>query len=460
MAQEQEQAEAQEQAGAGRPATYGQVFAVREYRYLFGAYLLSLLGDQLTAVTVAYLVYTGTGSAALASAAFASSYLAWLTGGPLLSGLADRVPRRRLMIVCDVVRALLIPLAALPGLAAPALVALLFAVNLLRPPFVAARAALMPEVLDGDRYPVANGVDNITAQVVQIVGFAVGGALVTVLSLRGALLVDAATFLLSALLILVGVRARPAPARTSGPVRRDAATGLRVIFADRRLRAYVLVLWLASAFTYAAEGLMAPLAVQYGGGPETVGLLLAAAPLGMAVGGVAFTRFCPPAARPRLILPLAAFSGAVLVVVWTAPALWAVLALLVLAGAGSAFAIPLNALFGRAVPGEYRGRAFGVAITGLSGLQGLAMLLAGLAADRWAATTVIGVSGLLGAAAVLAVVPIWPRRRAAHVVGVTGPGPGQGTGEPVLLPVPLEQPRTTSTLAGSSAGPPRQPTLG
>ncbi|WP_329101203.1 hypothetical protein OG792_20410 [Micromonospora sp. NBC_01699] len=76
------------------PATYTQVFAVREYRYLFGAYLLSLLGDQLTAITVAYLVFTGTGSAALA-AAFASSYLAWLTGGPLLSGLADRLPRRR-----------------------------------------------------------------------------------------------------------------------------------------------------------------------------------------------------------------------------------------------------------------------------------------------------------------------------------------------------------------------------
>ncbi|MEV4629477.1 MFS transporter [Micromonospora sp. NPDC049523] len=427
-----------------RPATYAQVFAVREYRYLFGAYLLSLLGDQLTAITVAYLVYTGTGSAALAAAAFGSSYLAWLTGGPLLSGLADRVPRRRLMIGCDLARALLIPLAALPDLGAPALVALLFVVNLLRPPFVAARAALMPEVLDGDRYPVANGVDNISAQIVQVVGFAAGGSLVAVLSLRGALLVDAATFLVSALLILVGVRARPVPTRPTGPGRLDSTTGLRVIFTDHRLRAYVLVLWLASAFTYAAEGLMAPLAVQYGGGPGTVGLLLAAAPLGMAVGGVAFTRFCPPDVRPRLVLPLAASSGTVLVVVWTSPPLWAVLALLVLAGAGSAFAIPLNALFGRAVPSEYRGRAFGVAITGLAGLQGLAILLAGLAADHWAPTTVIGVSGLLGAVAVLALVPLWPRRAPTTEV------PG----------APLEQPRTTSTAAEPSAEPAHQSTLG
>ncbi|GAB2930955.1 MFS transporter [Micromonospora polyrhachis] len=414
---------------AERAATYAEVFAVREYRYLLAAYVLSLVGDQLTAVTVAFLVYTTTGSAALAAAAFASSYLAWLTGGPLLSGFADRLPRRRVLIGCDLARAALIPLAALPGLPAPALVALLFGVNLLRPPFVAARAALLPDVLDGDRYPVANGLDNTIAQVVQVVGFGVGGSLVALLSMTGALLIDAGTFLVSALLILIGVRPRPASGRAGGAVPGGIAIGLRVIFTDRRLRAYVVVLWVASAFTYAAEGLMSPLAVQYGGGPGLVGLLLAAAPLGMAVGGVAITRLCPPPVRPRLVLPLAALSGAVLVAVWSAPPLWAVLGLLLLAGASSSFAVPLNALFGRAVPAEYRARAFGIAITGLSGFQGLAMLLAGLAAERWRATTVIGTAGLLGAIAVLASVPLWPRRTRPAVV---------------FEPAP-EQPRTTST---------------
>lgn len=393
-----------------RAATYREVFAVREYRYLYGAYAVSLIGDQLTAITVSFLVYTTTGSAALAAAAFASSYLAWLVGGPLLSGLADRLPRRRVMIVCDVARALLVPLAALPALPAYALVALLFVINLFRPPFVTARASLMPDVLPGDRYPVANGVDNLTAQVVQVVGFAVGGGLVALLSLRGALLVDAATFLVSGLLVVVGVRPRPAAAATGEPARRSLGGGLRVIFTDPRLRSYVLVLWLASAFTYAAEGLMAPLAVEYGGGPVTVGLLLASAPLGMALGGVALTRLCPPAARPHLIVPLAVLSGAALVGVWAGPPLWLVMAAFVVAGFGSAFAIPLNALFGRAVPADHRGRAFGVAITGLSGLQGLAMLVAGLAADHVDTTTVVGVSGLLGVAAIVALAPRWPHK--------------------------------------------------
>lgn len=426
-----------------RAATYAEVFAVREYRYLFTAYLLSLAGDQLTAVTVAYLVYTRTGSAALAAAGYASSYLAWLTGGPLLSGVADRFPRRRVLIGCDLARALLIPLAALPGVPAPALVALLFLVNLLRPPFVTARAALLPEVLDGDRYPVANGLDNTTAQVVQVVGFALGGGLVAVLSLRGALLADAATFLVSALLIGIGVRPRAAPTRAQGPARGGPWAGLRVVFTDRRLRAYVLVLWVASAFTYAAEGLMAPLAREYGGGPGTVGLLLAAAPLGTAAGAVALTRYCPPGVRPRLILPLAVLSAAILTAVALRPPLWAVLGLLVVAGAGSAFAIPLNALFGRAVPGEVRARAFGVAITGLSGLQGAGMVLAGLAAERWAATTVVGASGLLGGVTVLALAPLWPRHR-----------------RPPALGTPLERLRMTSTGRKGSTTPSRAANLG
>lgn len=393
-------------------ATYREVFAVREYRHLFAAYLLSLLGDQLSAIAVSYLVYTTTDSPALAAAAFASSYLAWLLGGPLLSGFADRFPRRRVLVVCDLARALLVPLAAVPGVPAGALVALLFVVNLFRPPFVSARASLMPDVLDGDRYPVANGLDNVTAQVCQVVGFAAGGGLVAILSLRGALLTDAGTFLASALVILRGVRARPAAAPATGGTAASRVTGFaagaRVIFTDRRLRAYLLVLWVSCAFTFAAEGLIAPLAVQYHGGPGVAGLLLASAPTGMALGGMAISRLCPPDRRPVLIVPLATLSTAAVVAIWLHPPLWTVMLLLVVAGAASSFAIPLNSMFGREVPTEYRARAFGVAITGLSGWQGLAMVVAGMAGGRFSATTVIGASGLLGTLAMLAVGRLWP----------------------------------------------------
>ena len=180
--------------------------------------------------------------------------------------------------------------------------------------------------------------------------------------------------------------------------------------------------------TYAAERISTGTLATYGGGAATAGLLLAARRWRWPSAGSRSTGSVRRRPRPRLILPLAAMSAGVLTVTWLVPPLWMMLLLLALAGAASAFAIPLNALFGRAVPRQYRGRAFGVAITGLSGLQGTAMVLAGLAADRWAATTVIGFSGLSGAVAVLAFAPLWPRRPAST---------------PATSESPVEQARTT-----------------
>ena len=406
-----------------QPATYREVFAVREYRHLFAANVLSLLGDQLAKVALTFLVFDTTGSAALAATAFAVSYVPWIVGGPVLAAYADRLPRRTVLIASDVVRGLLVAVMVVPGLAYPALIALLFVANLFRPPFVSARAAMMPDVLEGDRYVVAAGVDNITIQVAQVLGFALGGALVTLLTPRGALLVDAVTFGASALFIVAGVHRRPAAA---GGVRRSALRdfggGAALVFSDRTLRAYLLLFWFASAFTYTVEGLAAPLAVQYGGGAQTGGLVLAAAPLGVTVGGVLVTRFCPPAARLRLILPLAFLSCAILVPVASVPPLWGLLLLLVVAGLGGAFNIPLAPIFGRTVPDEFRGRAFGVAVAGVNAAQGLAMIAAGVVADHLAATTVIGWSGVAGTLAVLAVRPIWPVR-------APGEQPGQEPGD-------------------------------
>src|SRR5690349_16752503 len=105
-----------------RPATYREVFGVREYRHLFAANVLSLIGDQLAAVALAFLVLASSHSPALAAASFASTYLAWIVGGPVLSSLADRLPRRAVLVTCDLVRAAVFLLLALGVFPAPALV--------------------------------------------------------------------------------------------------------------------------------------------------------------------------------------------------------------------------------------------------------------------------------------------------------------------------------------------------
>ncbi|MBO0773644.1 MAG: MFS transporter, partial [Actinobacteria bacterium] len=94
--------------GPDRPVSYRDVFAVREFRALWGAQALSYLGDQFAQVAIAILVYSRTGSAFLTGLAYALTYLPPLVGGPLLSGLADLFPRRLVMLVLDLVRAALV----------------------------------------------------------------------------------------------------------------------------------------------------------------------------------------------------------------------------------------------------------------------------------------------------------------------------------------------------------------
>ena len=88
-----------------RRATFRDVLAVREYRALYISQTLSIAGDQLARIAVAVIVYTRTGSTFLTGLSYAVSYLPWLIGGPLLSGYADRKPRRHVMITSDLARA-------------------------------------------------------------------------------------------------------------------------------------------------------------------------------------------------------------------------------------------------------------------------------------------------------------------------------------------------------------------
>ncbi|MFI1990750.1 MFS transporter [Actinoplanes sp. NPDC020271] len=396
-----------------QPAGYREIFAVREYRHLFTANLLSLIGDQLTAVALAFLVYHRSGSPLLAALTFAGSYLTWVAGGPLLAVVADRLPRRTVLIGCDVIRAALVLLMLTPGLPMTLLVVIAFVANLCRPPFQSARASLLPDILDGDRYPVANGLDNIVAEITQVAGFALGGLLVSAGSAQLVLAADAATFLISAALIASGLRrcvaATSSPAEPSGSWWSETTAGVRVVFGDRTLRSYLLLFWL-SCLVYAVEGIVAPLAGEYGGGARTGGLLLAMMPAGVAVGGVLLTRFCGPALRRRLMLPLAVLSCAILLPVAAHPPLPVLLALLFVSGLAGAFSIPLNAMFGRAVPAAYRARAFGVAMSGLCAVQGLAMLTAGALAETVPPSAVVSAAALTATLAVLAVMTRWPTR--------------------------------------------------
>ena len=111
------------------------------------AQLLSVIGDQLARVALTVLVYDRTRSALLAAITFVASIVPTFVGGVTLAWLADRYPRRRVMIACDLVRCALVLVMAIPGVPLAGLVTLLFLVTLVGAPFISARAAVYPDVL-------------------------------------------------------------------------------------------------------------------------------------------------------------------------------------------------------------------------------------------------------------------------------------------------------------------------
>ena len=404
-------------------ATYAQVFADREFRALWLAQLLSVAGDQLARVAMTVLVYDRTHSALWTALTYAVTLLPWVVGGLALSGIADRFPRRRVMVICDVVRMLLVCLMALVSLLAAAsaalwiMVALLFVVTLLDSPFKSARSAMMPDILPGERYVLGTAISQTTLQVGMVSGFALGGLVVALLGVRTALLADAATFALSALLAWAFVRHRPAASRLAKAGLAgfgQMADGVRLVFGDRRLRTLMLLGWLVT-FYVVPMGLAAPYAASLHAKVAIAvgtGLIFAAGPFGTAVGSVVFGRLVPPAVRQNWMGPLAIGACGVLMLCALRAGLIAALVILAVSGACASYQLAANAAFVAAVPPERRGQAFGLANGGMQVLQGAWIVLAGATASLHLVTpaAAIAISGGLGAAAAAALATMWRRR--------------------------------------------------
>ena len=402
-------------------ATFRDVFAVAEFRALLSAQLLSIAGDQLARVAITVLIYDRTRSPLWTAVTYAVTFLPWVVGGLALSGLADRLPRRQVMVACDLARLVLVSLMVLVAtlIAGPAalwlMVALLLLVALLDSPFKAARSAIIPDVLGADRYVLGTAVTQLTNQVAIVAGFALGGIAVAVAGVRPALLADMATFAASAALIRFGVRARPAAAGQAGARHgryAEMLAGVRLVFGDQRLRTLMLLGWLI-AFYVVPMGLAAPYAASLHATlpiAVTTGLIFAAGPLGTAAGAVIFGRLVAPARRQRWMGTLAIASCGWLLACALHPSLTALLAVLCLSGASGSYQLAANAAFVAAVPPQRRGQAFGLANGGIQVSQGLWIVAAGALARSLGPADVVAISGGLGVAVAAALAISWRRQ--------------------------------------------------
>ncbi|MFC7330894.1 MFS transporter [Marinactinospora rubrisoli] len=389
--------------GASTPWTYRRVLAEGEFRVLLAAEILSMIGLIAAQVTLSVLIYQRTGSPLLSALTFAVGFVPHLLGAVFLSALTDRFPVRGLLVVTQGGAAVITAAMAVPGVPIPVLLGLLAVSGAIAPVYQGARSATLPDILTPAGFPLGRSLLRMVAQGSQIAGFAFGGVLLLAIPPSVALLIGAGALLLSALLLQVRTRRRPAriAARSDGlavpaSVAHDSLAAVRDAAASPRLRTLLLLGWLPPALAITPEALAAPLADRLGGGSMTVGLLLAAAPAGMLAGELGVGTLLSAERWDRWMVPLALLLFAPLPLFVLAPAPGLAIALLVVSGVGYGYTLALDQRLLAAIPEQARGRALSLASAGLMVTQGLGFAAAGALAEGVAPHLVVTAAGAAG----------------------------------------------------------------
>jgi MFS family permease len=390
------------------PVTFRNVLAIREFRALYVAQTLSVIGDQFARIAIASLIFARTGSALLTGVSYAISYLPWILGGPSLSVFADRLPRRSVMIYCDLGRLGLLAAAAMPGRAVWALLSVAGLAGVLQPPFTAARAALIPEIVGkAAGYKAASTLSNVTMQVAVVAGFGLGGIVASGLGAPMTLLIDALTFGISAAVVSRFVSTRPPATSRKTAWWREMTAGSTTVFRSADLRLLATSSWLVVGAAISTEAAAVPYTRSHGGGTVAAGLLTAALPSGTAVGAVLLARLRCDADAERWLGPLSSAAPLILVTTGLNPRPPIAAVVWFIAGGCSATTVLANRLFVIRVPDDVRARAFGVAAAGIAGAQGIGTLAVGILSARMTPAHAISVIAIAAFCVLVMITQPW-----------------------------------------------------
>ncbi len=415
--------------GETRPS-YRHVLRNREFRGLVVAQVTSELGDHVARVALASLVLRRTDSAFLAVLAFVVSFVPAVFGSALLGALADRVPRKVVMLACDLARGVIVALIALLAVDSTPVWLLLFLLlvaETFTAPFEAAHRAVVPDVLPNPRdCLVGTGLLRMLYQLDQVLGIVAAGVVIVLVGERVGLLLNVASFAASFLVLAVTLSWRPASRQVPSPGGKptsllvDFREGWHLVFGDPALRALVVLAWSAAVFLIAPEAVALAYAREDGAAASVGALLMASLPAGAALGAYLVARL-DPLRQVGMIVPLAVSACAPLMLTSLAPPWTVALPLWFLAGLSQGFMVPLMTTVNLMSPVALRGRVNGLAGAGFSTVTAATFLTAGALADLASPAVAVTVAAVVGLALVGAAHHTWPTgelRRAARRVYV------------------------------------------
>ncbi|HWD48188.1 MAG TPA: MFS transporter [Actinomycetota bacterium] len=390
-------------AGAGSLRLLG---ANRPFRLLWSARAVSFLGDSLSLVALMLHVAETTGQAVAVAWLLLAGDFAPALLGPLTGTVADRLDRRRVMVGCELLQGALVVVIALWLPALPLLLVLVGLRAVAGQVFQPASRAAVPAVVAERDLEGANAAVGVATNGGEALGPLLAAVLLPVLEVRGVLLVDAASFLVSAALLALlpplaragdGDRGRPASFLA------DAGAGLRYLRGQPVLRVVVAGYVAVVACTGIDDVALVFLATDtFGAGGSAVGLLLAAVGIGLLAGYALLARTGGRAPMVPLLLAGFAVSSAGNLLTGLAWAVAAAFAVQAIRGLGiAATDVAATTLVQRVAPPGLQGRVFGSLYGGIGVAAALSYLLGGLLLDRTTprvAFVAAGAAGLLATA--------------------------------------------------------------
>ncbi|HEY3524168.1 MAG TPA: MFS transporter, partial [Candidatus Limnocylindrales bacterium] len=360
--------------------------------------LISLFGDRVHQVALAFLVLGITGSPLAVAATFISATLPNLLLGPLAGTLVDRWNQKDVLIVSDVLRAaavLLVPVAAIVNvfLVFP----LVFAITTVSVFFRPAKDAVLPRLVAEDQLVAANSVRWVGETLADVIGYPLAGLFATFLgpALPLAFWFDAVTYLASAVLV-AAIAIPPATRSDASAAGEGVLAELRAGWRFLRGQQVLLANTIQGVTGQVALGVVIVITPIYAaaviaphGGPDektAYALLETAIGVGNLVAGFVIGLFGARLAKGRMVVAGFIIDGLSLAGLGLVGGLPAALALMVGSGVGNmVYVIPSQTLFQQLTPPDMMGRVLGFRFAAVFGAMTVAMGVGGIVA------TIIGV---------------------------------------------------------------------
>lgn len=409
---------------------FGLLARAPDFRRLFLARLTSEIGNWLAVIALSVVVYDETGSATWVGTLLLAQFIPSATLGLILGPLADRLPRRRLLVASDLINATIFcTLAFVSTVPVVIVLALLAGVAsaLFRPTVFAG----LPNLVSKEDLPHANGMLSLAENGANLAGPVLAGVLLAILGPRPVFLLDSLSFLVSALILLrIAAPALQSSKSISKGHWRDVGDGLALVFKERALYA-ILISWGVASLGFSAINVAEIVFAKtdLGGGDVGFGLLVASSGLGLVLGSVVAG---PLVARRGVAkvywMALALMSLSVLAAAGS-PTLWAAAIFAVVAGVANTVGLIGNTtLIQQATPDAMRGRVFTSLGSSVRLSLGVGMIAAGPLTSATSGRTAYAVAaGVLALAALLARVMV-PRDVKLR------PSPSAGQLESELVP--------------------------